>query len=144
MILMQSPIGGRIQGRRRAKRVADPEHTRRRFEQFFVVCLGEGVVLLIRGSPLGISCDQHILIGCLGFLVYFFIHYIYFNGDQTKSYVHALHCRWSIQVDYTTVHLCVYMALILASSSVLYLVQYTRTNGVNKYPYDWREIVCQS
>lgn len=144
MILMHSPIGGRIQGRKRAKRASDPEHTRRRFEQFFVICLGEGVFLLIRGSPLGTRWDQHILVGCLGFLVYFFVHYIYFNGDQTKTYIHALHRRWYIQVVYTTVHLCVYMALILGSSSVLYLVQYTRPDDLDESSYDWREIPCQS
>lgn len=72
-------------------------HIRKRYECFFIVALGEGVFLLIRGSPLGVGYNDHTTRGVTALLAFYNLHWLYFNGDQERVFVHALHRRWYIR-----------------------------------------------
>jgi low temperature requirement protein LtrA len=92
-VLMASPLGDRLltDGWKRNIHVG---HYIERYEEFFIVILGEGVFRLIEGSPSGMGVNQTtgtVIIVLLFFLV---IHWLYFNGDHSKRYIHALKRTW--------------------------------------------------
>lgn len=65
-----------------------------RHEGFFTIILGEGVFRLIEGSPSGLGLNNHTGTIMIAVLLYYLLHWLYFNGDQTKEYVHALRRTW--------------------------------------------------
>ena len=64
----------------------DAEHFTERLENFFIIILGEGVLLLIKGSPLGGGFSQRLNGGVLTLVVLYCLAILYFNGDQTRRY----------------------------------------------------------
>lgn len=72
----------------------DYEHYIERIEGFFIIILGEGVFRLIEGSPSGIGLTHRAGTVLTALLLYYVLHWIYFNGDQSKEFVHALKRRW--------------------------------------------------
>jgi hypothetical protein len=65
-----------------------------RHEGFFTIILGEGVFRLIEGSPSGMGLNSHTGTVLTAVLLYYILHWLYFNGDQTKEYVHAVRRTW--------------------------------------------------
>lgn len=96
-IFEASPIGDRLMGDG-VKAKHNWSHSIKRFENFFIITLGEGVFLLVRSSPLGAGYTMQLGRGVMALLVYFFLHWIYFNGDQTKKFVHPVNRRWWIRL----------------------------------------------
>lgn len=76
------------------KRTNNVDRYVERHEGFFIIILGEGVFRLIEGSPSGIGINSHTGTVLTALLLYYILHWIYFNGDQTKSYVHAVRRTW--------------------------------------------------
>jgi low temperature requirement protein LtrA len=76
------------------KREVHVEHYIERYEGFFIIILGEGVFRLIEGSPsgMGITGNSGAVIASL--IMYYLLHWLYFNGDRTKTFVHALRRTW--------------------------------------------------
>lgn len=76
------------------KRNPDIDHCVERHEGFFIIILGEGIFRLIQGSPSGIGLNAETGTVITALLLYYLIHWLYFNGDQTKDFVHALRRTW--------------------------------------------------
>lgn len=94
-----TPMGQRIFGDGlRTQR--DWKHTIKRWENFFVIALGEGVILLIRTSPLGAGYTVQLSRGIMALMIYFFLHLLYFNSDQAKTFVHPLYRRWWMKASW--------------------------------------------
>jgi low temperature requirement protein LtrA len=93
LIYGSSPLADRFltQGH---KKVANWDHAVERFEGFFIIILGEGVFRLIEGSPEGIGLNQKTGTALCSLLMYYILHWLYFQGDQSKVYVHALRRTW--------------------------------------------------
>lgn len=90
---MASPLGDKlITGG--WKRTIDVDRYVERHEGFFIIILGEGVFRLIEGSPSGIGINEHSGTVVTALLLYYFLHWIYFNNDQTKSFIHAVRRTW--------------------------------------------------
>lgn len=131
-IFLRSPLGDRLLGNsEHLRKATNPTHTRKRYEQFFTIALGEGVIILLRNSPLGEGLRRQIGAGIHAMLIYFFLHWLYFNGDQSKSKIHALHRRWYIASTWQTSHVALYGSMLLLSSGMLGLIEYV---GVESEP----------
>lgn len=76
------------------KRNLDIDHCVERHEGFFIIILGEGVFRLIVGSPSGLGMNPATGTVISALLLYYIIHWLYFNGDQSKDFVHALRRTW--------------------------------------------------
>jgi low temperature requirement protein LtrA len=76
------------------KRNPDVDHWVERHEGFFIIILGEGVFRLIDGSPSGLGLNAQTGTVLQAFLIYYVLHWLYFNGDQSLEYVHALKRTW--------------------------------------------------
>lgn len=76
------------------KRSIHIEHYVDRHEGFFIIILGEGVFRLIEGSPSGWGLNSGTGTVITAILMYYLLHFFYFNGDQTKQFVHALRRTW--------------------------------------------------
>ena len=76
------------------KRTTHIHHYVERHEGFFIIILGEGVFRLIEGSPSGWGLNSHTSTVILALLMYYLLHWLYFNGDHTKQFVHALRRTW--------------------------------------------------
>lgn len=83
----------KIVGRHIRKHINEA-HAIKRMENFFILALGEGVFLLVRGSPLGQGLSAQLARGVLGLLIYYALHSLYFNSDQSKKYVHPVYRQW--------------------------------------------------
>ena len=68
----------------------DADHWVERVQDFFIIILGEGVLNLIKGSTLGKGITGQAATGILGLAMYYFLSGLYFNGDQSRKYVHAV------------------------------------------------------
>ena len=96
-ILIMSPITDKLASGDNIRKTVDVRHTTSRYENFFIIALGEGLFLLIRGSPLGQGISEQLGRGIIGLLIYFYLAFTYFHGDMSKTYVHALYRRWWIK-----------------------------------------------
>ena len=76
------------------KKTPDIDHCVERYEGFFIIILGEGVFRLIEGSPSGLGFNSATGVVLTALLMYYILHWIYFNGDQSKEFVHALRRTW--------------------------------------------------
>ncbi len=68
----------------------DADHWVERVQDFFIIILGEGVLNLIKGSTLGKGITGQAGTGVLALAMYYLISGLYFNGDQSRRYVHAV------------------------------------------------------
>lgn len=131
--LEASPVGDRLWGgEHHVRKYHDYKHTIKRLENFFIITLGEGVFLLIRGSPLGKGFSQSAGRGISALMIYYLIHWTYFYGDHTRTLVHPVYRRWNYRISWLFLHIPLFMSTVLLSSSVLYLIDYTpegETNG---------------
>lgn len=76
------------------QRYVDVGHTIERVEGFFIIILGEGVFRLIEGSPSGSGINHRSGTVLTALLNYYILHWLYFNGDHSKQFVHALRRAW--------------------------------------------------
>ena len=72
----------------------DADHWVERIQDFFIIILGEGVMSLIKGSPLGRGITDQAGTGVLTLVAYYVLSGFYFNGDQSRRYVHAVRREW--------------------------------------------------
>ena len=72
----------------------DVDHWVERLRDFFIIILGEGVVNFIRNSPLGPGVTWKMGTGIIALAIFYFLVNIYFNGDQSRNYVHAVKRAW--------------------------------------------------
>jgi low temperature requirement protein LtrA len=76
------------------KRTPDVDHCVERYEGFFIIILGEGVFRLIVQSPSGLGLNGNTGTVLTALIMYYLIHWLYFNGDQSKAFIHALRRTW--------------------------------------------------
>ena len=76
------------------KEIFNTDHWIERIQDFFIIIVGEGVLSLIRGSPLGMGLTTHSTCGIYALFTYYIISFFYFNGDQSRKYVHAVKRVW--------------------------------------------------
>lgn len=95
--IFQSPIGSRLLGKGPQK-AQDARHTIGRHENFFIIVLGEGVFLLVRGSPLERGLSEQLGRGVLAFIIYFNLNWLYFNGDHARKFTHAAYRNWYTKI----------------------------------------------
>ncbi|KAF1985367.1 hypothetical protein K402DRAFT_394710 [Aulographum hederae CBS 113979] len=122
-LVLASPLGALLLGKGPQK-AEDTEHTVKRYESFFIIALGEGVFILIRGSPLGSGLTNAFWRGVLALIIYYNLNWLYFNGDQTKTFIHAMSRRWYIKAAWHLFHIPLFGALVILSSGILYVVGY--------------------
>jgi low temperature requirement protein LtrA len=92
-VFLASPTADRLFAKG-LKRVPDVDHCVDRHEGFFIIILGEGVFRLIEGSPSGLGLNQKTWTVLVALILYYMLHWLYFNGDQSKEFVHALRRTW--------------------------------------------------
>ena len=72
----------------------DPDHWVERIQDFFIIILGEGVMSLIKGSPLGRGITARAGSGVQVLMTFYVLCGFYFSGDQSRRYVHAVRRTW--------------------------------------------------
>ena len=72
------------------ERTWDADHWVERIQDFFIIILGEAVLNLIRGSPLGVGLSVQAGAGILALCQYYMISGLFFNGDSSRKYIHAV------------------------------------------------------
>lgn len=75
----------------------DPIHLRGRMGNFLIITIGEGVLMLVRGGPLGESFSDVRALAVWALLIYFLLAYLYFYRDGSVRFVPAVRRRgWRI------------------------------------------------
>jgi len=111
------------------KRTVNVERYVGRHEGFFTIILGEGVFRLIEGSPSGIGINSHSGTLLTAVLLYYILHWLYFNGDQTKEFIHAVRRTWWKPFLWKILNLTMFGALLIVAASVLFLVKNDSTEA---------------
>ena len=70
------------------------DHWVERIQDFYIIVLGEGVLSLIRGSPLGRGLTLQSAGGVCMLITYYVLSGFYFGGDQSRRYIHAVKRTW--------------------------------------------------
>lgn len=91
--LVDTPLAARFIKDERSE-ILHTGHWVERVQDFYVIILGEGVLNLIRGSPLGIGITPKTGAGVSALWVYYVLSCLFFNGDSSKRYVHATRRTW--------------------------------------------------
>lgn len=91
--LIETPLADRFLKDDR-KEIFNVDHWVERIEDFFILILGEGVLSLIKGSPLGHGITVQAAAGILALLIYYVLSGLFFNGDSSRRYIHAVRRTW--------------------------------------------------
>ncbi|KAL8685500.1 MAG: hypothetical protein Q9218_007723 [Villophora microphyllina] len=89
-ILIDTPLASRFLHDQDPGDRLDSDHWTDRIRDFYIIVLGEGVLSLIRGSPLGEGISLRTSSGVLALITYYVLGSFYFNGDQSRRYIHAV------------------------------------------------------
>lgn len=73
-----------------SKMALDPDNYIERLQGFFIIILGEGVFTLIQGSTWGLGISSHVGAGVMALLIFYSLFQLFFTGDRTKKYIHAV------------------------------------------------------
>lgn len=93
-LIMDSPLANRFIPTEYRKEL-DPDHLKTRMASFFLITVGEGVLVLIKDGPLGIGIHRTSTLATWPLLMYFLLAYLYFNRGQSVRYVPAVrHKGW--------------------------------------------------
>lgn len=76
------------------KEILNTDHWVERIQDFYIIILGEGVLNLIRGSPLGHGISSQAGAGVAALLIFYVLSGTFFNGDSSRRYVHAVRRAW--------------------------------------------------
>ena len=76
------------------KEIFNTDHWVERLQDFYIIILGEGVLNLIRGSPLGKNITPKAGAGVSALWVYYILTCLFFNGDSSRKYIHATRRTW--------------------------------------------------
>ncbi|KAE8451011.1 hypothetical protein EG329_005451 [Mollisiaceae sp. DMI_Dod_QoI] len=106
------------------KLIPDIDHYAERHEGFYIIILGEGVFRLIEGSPSGLGLHQGTTTIITALLMYYALHWLYFNGDSSKKFVHALRRTWWKPVLWQFFHVVMFASLLIVATSTLFLVEH--------------------
>lgn len=87
-MIMDSPFANRFIPSDYRKEM-DPDHLKTRMASFFIITVGEGVLVLIKNGPLGIGIHRASTLAIWPLLMYFLLSYLYFNRDSSVRYVPA-------------------------------------------------------
>lgn len=91
-MIMDSPFANRFIPSDYRKEM-DPDHFKTRMASFFIITVGEGVLVLIKDGPLGIDIHRASTLAIWPLLIYFLLSYLYFNRDQSLKYIPAVRER---------------------------------------------------
>jgi hypothetical protein len=115
--LLELPLSERLLPGEYRKEI-DPIHLRGRMGNFLIITIGEGVLMLIRGGPLGSGFDAVSSLAVWSLLIYFLLAYLYFARDGSVRYVPAVrHRGWRLMIWMTYVYCC---SLRLHPTYILY------------------------
>lgn len=91
--IMSLPLGDKYLLRGAPKKALDPENFVERLQGFFIIVLGEGVYGLIStgGSGWGVGLTNQVASAIEALIVYYLLFWMFFTGDQTKTYIHAIY-----------------------------------------------------
>lgn len=126
-IFVASPWGDRLLLPKGVKKVVGIDRFVERYEGFFIIILGEGVFRLIDGSPSGLGINGKTGTVITTMMLFYVLHWLYFNGDQSKRFVHALRRTWWKPVLWQTLHVIMFGSLLCLDSSSFYLVEHLTT-----------------
>ena len=76
------------------KEILHTGHWVDRVQDFYIIILGEGVMNLIRGSPLGKGIGPKVGAGVAILWILYVLSCLFFNGDLSQKYVHAMRRTW--------------------------------------------------
>ncbi|TID24910.1 60S ribosomal protein [Venturia nashicola] len=121
-IIMGSPFANRFIPSDYRKET-DPDHFKTRMASFFIITVGEGVLVLIKDGPLGIGIHRASTLAIWPLLFYFLLSYLYFNRDRSVKYIPAVRKRGWRTLMWTFFHIPLFASFITLSSSVLFVLQ---------------------
>ena len=90
---IETPLAARLI-RDERKEILNTDHWVERMQDFFIIILGEGVLNLIRGSPLGRGITAQAAAGICALWIYYILSCLFFNGDSSRRYIHAMRRTW--------------------------------------------------
>ena len=91
--IIETPLANRFLKDDR-KEVFNTDHWIERIQDFFIIVLGENILSLIKGSPLGRGVSGQATTGVFALLSYYYISGLFFNGDSSRRYIHAVRRTW--------------------------------------------------
>ncbi|KAL8950369.1 MAG: hypothetical protein Q9222_003586 [Ikaeria aurantiellina] len=102
----------------------DPDHWTERIREFFTIILGEGVLNLIRGSPLGRGLNESSGNGISVLIAYYILIAFYFAGDQSRRYIHAVKRAWWRKELWQVLHVTLFHALLILGVGLDFLLEH--------------------
>jgi low temperature requirement protein LtrA len=88
-LLFDSPLRDRLMPSEYRKEV-DAHHLTSRMGNFLIITIGEGVLLLIKGGPLGVGITGTAATSIWSLSIYMLLTFLYFNRDQSERYIPAV------------------------------------------------------
>ncbi|PKC15655.1 hypothetical protein RhiirA5_483782 [Rhizophagus irregularis] len=109
------------------------EHWSERFGIFAIICLGESVFGIVYSS-LNPNLDAQLGKSILAVFIAYNLHWIYFDVDASKQFLHALRRHVVTGVLFGFVHLPLNMSLIAFGSSLRIIIQLRDFPGAENIP----------
>ncbi|KAG8525239.1 uncharacterized protein KY384_008883 [Bacidia gigantensis] len=108
----------------------DLDHWVERIRDFFIIILGEGVLSFVRESPAERGLNQKAGTAVTALAIYYALLNIYFNGDQSRHYVHAVKRTWWRNNLWSVAHIMLFHTTLILGVSFIFLIEHPATSAV--------------
>ncbi|KAL6716109.1 hypothetical protein ACLMJK_005675 [Lecanora helva] len=98
-------------------------HWVERVQDFYIIILGEGIMNLIRGSPLGKGITPTAGAGVSVLWVFYVLSCLFFNGDLSRRYIHAMRRTWWRRVIWLSIHVTMFGCTLIMGVCLTHLIQ---------------------
>ncbi|ANB13546.1 Uncharacterized protein RA0937 [Sugiyamaella lignohabitans] len=102
----------------------DLNHEIERYEAFYVIVLGEFLYVIVYESPAQIGFNLKLLRAFFTLLIAYDLNWIYFNGDGSSKWTHALRRSKQTAIAWLYAHMPLNAALVLAADAAGELASY--------------------
>ncbi|KAF2811379.1 uncharacterized protein BDZ99DRAFT_518658 [Mytilinidion resinicola] len=129
-IFRNSPLLDRLLSKDYRK-TPDLDHYVERISSFYVIILGEGVLNLIKGSPLGEGLTAEVGSGIATLAMYFILHMLYFKSQASGEGFRAVRMSHFQGALWQLAHVLIFGALLLLDVSNLFLVTHQDASALD-------------
>ncbi|KAF2490629.1 hypothetical protein BU16DRAFT_566638 [Lophium mytilinum] len=129
-IFRNSPLFDRLLSKNHRK-TPDLDHYVERISSFYVIILGEGVLNLIKGSPLGEGLTAEVGSGIATLAMYFLLHMLYFKSQASGEGFRAVRMSHFQGALWQLAHVLIFGALLLLDVSNIFLVAHQGVSALD-------------
>ncbi|KAJ9611531.1 hypothetical protein H2200_004715 [Cladophialophora chaetospira] len=105
------------------RKALDVHHFQSRLSNFFIIILGEGVLQLVKGGPLGRGLHDTVGVMSWVLLIYYEFSFLYFNRDGSQKFIPAVTHRGFKTLAWVFWHIPLFASILTFTAGVMFILR---------------------